>query len=94
MRVGSPDQVTAKTHQLEKMKKLIVVAALAAMSGCGKPDPNSRAIFGESGLPSNCRAYVQFAVDSYRAKQYSADQVFVGLERNCGINGISWTPSQ
>lgn len=36
------------------------------------------------------RAYVQVIVDSYRARLYSADDSTAGLERNCGINGLSW----
>ena len=72
------------------MKRLIFLAAVVVLAGCGKSDPNGKAMFGASGLPSNCRAYVQYAINSYRAKEYSADQVFAGLERNCGAQGTSW----
>lgn len=43
----------------------------------------------ETGLPKNCRAIVQANVDSYRAKEYTADEVMNSLERNCGANGHS-----
>lgn len=72
------------------MKRLMFLATVVVLTGCGKSDPNSTATFGASGLPSNCRAYVQYAINSYRAKEYSADQVFAGLERNCGAQGTSW----
>lgn len=73
-------------NQFAQLFFLVIV--LFSISGC---DPNSKAEFGsESGLPSNCRAYVQKAIDSYHAKQYSAEATFDGLERNCGKNGQLW----
>ncbi len=54
-------------------------------------DPNSKATYGEeSGLPKNCRAYVQVSIDGCRSKKYTAEEVMVGLERNCGANGQLW----
>lgn len=67
-----------------------LLAALAVVS-CDRFDPNSRPIYGkETGLPVNCRAYVQVAVDSYRARTYPVDEIFMGLERNCGLDGQAW----
>lgn len=70
----------------------LVAAALAccALTACDRLDPNSKPVYGESGLPANCRAYVQAAVDAYRMKQYTADETFFGLERNCGLYGQAW----
>lgn len=54
-------------------------------------DPNSKPTYGEStGLASNCRTYVQVAIDAYRNKEYSADETMAGLDRNCGVNGSLW----
>lgn len=62
---------------------------LFSLMGC---DPNTKAVYGEeSGLPKNCRAYVQVSIDGYRDKKYTADEVMGGLERNCGANGQLWT---
>lgn len=73
------------------MKKLTLVVALIAVAGCRPQDPNLIPEYGkESGLPANCRAFIQYAVDSYRAKQYTADATFASIERNCGANGILW----
>lgn len=73
------------------MKLLFAIAALAILPGCNQFDDNAKPIYGkESGLPVNCRAYVQVVIDAYRAKKYSADDSMAGLERNCGINGMSW----
>lgn len=61
------------------------------LTGCDRFDPNSRPIYGsESGLPVNCRAYVQVAIDGYHSKRYTADETISGLERNCGVNGYIW----
>ncbi|WP_083518514.1 hypothetical protein [Dechloromonas denitrificans] len=65
-----------------------LLGAVFFLSAC---DPNSKPTFGEStGLPSNCRAYVQAAVDAYRNKEYSADETMAAIERNCGVNGNLW----
>ncbi len=73
------------------MKHIITVgfttSVMLILCGC---DPNTKPIYGDSGLPKNCRAYVQVAIDDYRTKKYSADEVMNGLERNCGVNGQSW----
>lgn len=68
-------------------KFLIFCLSILALAGC---DSNSRPEFGDSGLPKNCRAYVQVAVDSYRTKRYSTNKVMDGLERNCGVQGHLW----
>jgi hypothetical protein len=60
--------------------------------GCDSTVDNTKAQFGkETGLPSNCRAYVQVAIESYRSKSYTADETITGLERNCGANGSLWS---
>lgn len=71
------------------MKKVIFALLGAVMlSGCG--DPNSEPTYGESGLPKNCRAIVQNAIDEWRKGNYSAEDTMNSLERNCGANGYSW----
>jgi len=67
------------------------LAMVLALAGCSRFDPNAEPTYGkESGLPSNCRAYVQYAIDAYRARQYTADETMAGLERNCGLFGYTW----
>ena len=59
--------------------------------GLQSQDDNAKAVYGDqTGLPVNCRAYVQATIDSYRQHQYSADDAFAGLERNCGLYGAIW----
>ena len=73
------------------MRVIAVGLAALALAGCSRPDPNGKPVYGkESGLPVNCRAYVQVVIDGYRNKQYTVDQLFAGLERNCGMNGLAW----
>lgn len=55
-----------------------------------RDDPNSKPVYGDTGLPRNCRAYVQTVINDYRAHKYGADESFNGLERNCGLYGYSW----
>jgi hypothetical protein len=62
---------------------------LPLLVGCIEDD-NAKPVYGNTGLPVNCRAYVQWVIDSYRTKQYSAEESFTGLERNCGIHGHTW----
>ncbi|MDO9419973.1 MAG: hypothetical protein Q7T66_04845 [Herminiimonas sp.] len=71
------------------MKAIMYLSVVLLMAGC--TDDNSEAVYGKkSGLPVNCRAYVQVVIDSYRARIHSAEDSFAGLERNCGINGAAW----
>jgi hypothetical protein len=75
------------------MRKALLVSVaivIIAVAGCGSKDPNAKPEFGDTGLPKNCRVYVQSAINDYHAKRYSADEVMTGLERNCGEHGISW----
>jgi hypothetical protein len=71
------------------LRRLALAWAAISLVACG--DPNSKPAYGrDTGLPANCRAYVQGAIDGYRAKKYTADEVMDGLERNCGANGYLW----
>jgi hypothetical protein len=74
-----------------KLKLLLILTLHSFLAGCGQADDNDAPVYGkETGKPVNCRAYVQAAIDGYRAKQYSANDAMAGLERNCGANGWSW----
>lgn len=77
-----------------RINRLLLVPALLGvllLVACDRLDPNSEPIYGkESGLPVNCRAYVQVAIDGYRTSQYTAEAAFAGLERNCGRYGAAW----
>ncbi|MEG1232548.1 MAG: membrane lipoprotein lipid attachment site-containing protein [Acinetobacter sp.] len=71
------------------MKKTIVALfGVVLLSGC--EDSNSKPTYGESGLPKNCRAIVQNAIDEWRKGNYSTEDTMSSLERNCGANGYSW----
>lgn len=70
--------------------RLALCGAALALASCELADPNSQPRYGETGLPSNCRAFVQYAINTYRAGQYTAEETINSLERNCGINGHSW----
>jgi len=73
------------------MKKTVVFALVCAMvGGCSRGDDNDKPEYGPTGFASNCRAYIQEAVNGYRSRQYTADEAMNGIERNCGAAGQSW----
>jgi hypothetical protein len=77
-------------NELRFLTLIDVLLVSIALTGCGTDD-NSTPVYGaSSGLPVNCRAYVQVAVDGYRAKKYTAEETMSGLERNCGLSGSAW----
>lgn len=70
--------------------KRVVFALLGAVMLSGCDDSNSKPTYGETGLPKNCRAIVQNAIDEWRKGNYSTEDTMSSLERNCGANGYSW----
>jgi len=70
------------------MRNIIVIACALMLFGCSKP--NSKPTYGETGLPKNCRAIIQNAIDEWRKGNYSTDDTMNSIERNCGKNGYSW----
>lgn len=71
--------------------KFLFLLSVIAMSACSNKDYNSQPIYGkESGLPANCRAYIQVAVNQWRNGAYDARVSMDAIERNCGANGSLW----
>lgn len=80
------------------MKYVFIFILPTLLIGCG--DPNSKVVYGESGLPKNCRALVQANIDRYNELDKSIenyeeameeiDGLFNSLSRNCGANGHAW----
>ena len=73
-----------------KERSVFLLAVTIFLSGCIADDNDTPKYGKESNLPLNCRAYIQFAINEYRAGKYSADSTFAAIERNCGANGHSW----
>lgn len=70
---------------------LVIVALIAFGAGrATAPDPNAVPTFGKTGLPKNCRAVIQANLDAWQEKKFSADDIFLSIERNCGQNGYAW----
>lgn len=73
------------------MRIMLILAMIFFISGCARFDDNAKPEYGkESGLPVNCRAYTQVAIDGYRQGIYTANDALIGLERNCGLAGKLW----
>lgn len=71
------------------MKKILILLAIMSISACSS-DPNDEPKYGDSGLPSNCRSYIQVSVDAWRAGEYATEETMNALERNCGVYGQLW----
>lgn len=69
---------------------LILIIGIAVGRFTAPGDPNSEPTYGETGLPKNCRAVIQANLDAWAAKQYSANDIFSSIGRNCGRSGQSW----
>lgn len=75
-----------------RVSQAAAAAVIASMlAACGQSDPNGKPEYGSTGLPANCRAYVQAAIDQFRAGAYTATETMNALERNCGLHGHSWS---
>ncbi len=71
--------------------KNLILLLFILFVGCSKEDINSKPIYGkESGLPANCRAYIQVAVNEWRMGTYDTDVTMSAIERNCGEEGELW----
>lgn len=71
--------------------KYLILAIVLGLSACSKGDLNSKPIYGdELGLPANCRAYIQVAVNEWRKGAYDTETTMSAIERNCGENGTLW----
>ena len=71
------------------MKMLFLVMLALPILACSN-DPNSEPKYGDSGLPANCKAYIQVSVDAWRAGQYETEETMNAIERNCGAYGYLW----
>ncbi len=63
--------------------------ALMALAGCSS-DSNNKPEYGDSGYPSNCRAYIQESVNVYRSGEERVDDIIDGIESHCGAYGDMW----
>lgn len=61
---------------------------LLALLGC--TDPNARPVYGDTGLPKNCRAIIKENIEGWRYKNFTADEALESIDRNCGEHGYSW----
>lgn len=77
---------------------VLLVAALAVLSialvalllkdaskANSKPEYDSK-----TSVATNCRAYVQSAVDEWHYDIKNTEETLSELERNCGVTGILW----
>ncbi|MBP7671202.1 kynureninase [Candidatus Gracilibacteria bacterium] len=53
-------------------------------------DSNSRIMYGDTGLPKNCRAIITANITAFQNNEYSAEDTLESINRNCGAEGYSW----
>lgn len=78
---------------MEKQIKWIIIIALvvgAFFLGKYTGDPNKTFIYGETGLPRNCRAIIAENIQGWNSGIYSAEESLDSIDRNCGAEGYSW----
>lgn len=51
---------------------------------------NQKAVYGDSGLPKNCRALISENLYNYANEESTADEALYSIARNCGPNGYIW----
>lgn len=75
------------------MKKIIIALLFGFLAGYfifNNEDTNSKLMYGETGLPKNCRAIVKANYERWYLKEYSAEDALDSINRNCGEFGLSW----
>lgn len=71
--------------------RILLLIPIMVLVSCSNSDPNSKPVYGkEYGLPANCRAYIQVAVNDWRRGKYDTETTMDAIERNCGENGSLW----
>lgn len=73
-----------------KLAYALIIVTTGALAGCQLGDPNEKAVYGDSGLPVNCRALVAEAVEGWRRGVYKPNEALESIERNCGRHGYTW----
>jgi hypothetical protein len=82
-----------KTFNLSLLKLtliLVIVACVFYYLGSTLGDPNRKFVYGDTGLPKNCRAIISENIEAYRSELYPAEDIIESIDRNCGAFGYSW----
>ncbi len=51
---------------------------------------NDKLLYGDTGLPKNCRAIIKSNIDGYKSKEWTAEEALGSIDRNCGEFGYAW----
>ena len=76
-----------------KKKNIIIALSIGFLIGYfvfHSEDTNSKLIYGNTGLPKNCRAIVKENYEGWYLKEYTAEEALDSINRNCGEFGFSW----
>ncbi|MDO7541101.1 kynureninase [Acinetobacter nosocomialis] len=71
--------------------RILLFIPIIILASCSNTDPNAKPAYGKDyGLPANCRAYIQVAINDWRNGKYDTETTMDAIERNCGENGSLW----
>lgn len=90
---GSTAATTAidAQHGALMSKTSVALALLLLLSACGKKElSNKELMYGESGLPKNCRAIIAANIEGWQSGVFTAPEAFGSIDRNCGRFGYAW----
>jgi len=69
---------------------VILIIIISYTLGTKNGDPNKTLIYGDTGLPRNCRAIIAANINGWQYGEYTAEEALGSIERNCGAYGYSW----
>ena len=69
---------------------MVILIILAYILGTKNGDPNKSLVYGDTGLPRNCRAIITGNINGWKYNEYTAEEALDSIERNCGAQGYSW----
>ena len=73
-----------------KLVLIVVLIILAYLFGKYTGDPNSESKYGNTGLPSNCRALIKENLSGFANDKYTSTEALYSIDRNCGPQGFLW----
>lgn len=77
-------------NKLKKYWWVIILIIISFYIGKSNGDPNKGFIYGETGLPRNCRAIITENIQGWNSGIYTAEESLGSIDRNCGAEGYSW----
>lgn len=79
-----------ESNSNNKIIFILILLIISFYIGKSNGDPNDSMVYGDTGLPKNCRAIIDANVKGWYDGIYSPSEALGSIDRNCGANGYSW----